>query len=310
MTKKIRRVLKFLSCFLLGLFVIACTGDRPQLNLKVNGEYPKRIVALEWVYVENLLALGIQPVGVADITGYQQFVQIEPQLAEDVVDVGTRQEPNLEAIAELEPDLIIGVQFRHEYIKETLSKIAPTLLFNPYPPPPPQGIRQFDEMQATFLKIAETVGQAERGKAILKQMHSNFDRISQQLKGIGLDDAKFVLGQLPPIGPELRLFNESSMAVQILQEIGLNNLWEGNSNSFGFNSVWVESLPQIETAHFFYISNESNPYLELLTDNSVWKNLKFVKDDLVYPLDGQTWLFGGPLSAELLGKNVIKNLVK
>jgi hypothetical protein len=31
---------------------------------------PQRIVALEWTYVENLLALGIQPIGVADIAGY------------------------------------------------------------------------------------------------------------------------------------------------------------------------------------------------------------------------------------------------
>ncbi|MGB3760615.1 MAG: ABC transporter substrate-binding protein, partial [Rivularia sp. (in: cyanobacteria)] len=66
---------------------------------------PSRVVALGWVYVEDLLALGIQPVGVADIEGYQKFVNIQPQLAASVVDVGTRAEPNLEAIAQLEPDL-------------------------------------------------------------------------------------------------------------------------------------------------------------------------------------------------------------
>lgn len=75
-----------------------------------------RVIALEWVYAENLLALGIQPVGVADIQGYKQYVNVQPSLTESVVDVGTRQEPNLEAIAQLKPDLILGVELRHKTI--------------------------------------------------------------------------------------------------------------------------------------------------------------------------------------------------
>ena len=35
---------------------------------------PQRIVALEWTYVEDLLALGLQPIGVADIEGYHDWV--------------------------------------------------------------------------------------------------------------------------------------------------------------------------------------------------------------------------------------------
>ncbi|MFP3422141.1 ABC transporter substrate-binding protein, partial [Bacillus sp. SIMBA_161] len=74
------------------------------------------IVALEWGFVESLLTLGIQPVGVADIKGYQEYVNIPLQLSETVQDVGTRQEPNLETIAQLQPDLILGVNFRHQGI--------------------------------------------------------------------------------------------------------------------------------------------------------------------------------------------------
>src|SRR5690606_28871868 len=57
---------------------------------------PQRIVALEWTYAEDLLALGIQPAGVADVAGYETWVNVEPALADSVVDVGTRQEPSLE----------------------------------------------------------------------------------------------------------------------------------------------------------------------------------------------------------------------
>jgi iron complex transport system substrate-binding protein len=93
----------------------------------------QRIVVLEWVYAENLLALGVMPVGMADIDGYNNWVKIEPQLDETVVDVGTRQEPNLEVIAELQPDLIIAPSFRVSANYEALSAIAPTITFNSYP---------------------------------------------------------------------------------------------------------------------------------------------------------------------------------
>src|SRR5687768_3607948 len=46
---------------------------------------PQRIVALEWTYAEDLLALGVQPVGVADIAGMNKWVEMkEFSLSPDV----------------------------------------------------------------------------------------------------------------------------------------------------------------------------------------------------------------------------------
>lgn len=83
---------------------------------------PKRIVTLEWVYAEDLLALGVQPTGVADIAGYKRNFSIQPQLAAETVDVGTRQESNLESIAGLKPDLIITSANRAKQNYEQLKK--------------------------------------------------------------------------------------------------------------------------------------------------------------------------------------------
>ena len=41
---------------------------------------PKRVVSLEWTYTENLLALGVQPVGAADLTGYREWVRVPVSL--------------------------------------------------------------------------------------------------------------------------------------------------------------------------------------------------------------------------------------
>ena len=49
----------------------------------------ERIVALEWLPVELMLALGVTPYGVADIPNYRMWVN-EPVLPDSVIDVGLR----------------------------------------------------------------------------------------------------------------------------------------------------------------------------------------------------------------------------
>ncbi len=62
----------FITTALVSAFAVACTRNATEVESPtVVTTTPTRIVALEWVYVENLLALGIQPVGVADIDGYK-----------------------------------------------------------------------------------------------------------------------------------------------------------------------------------------------------------------------------------------------
>jgi iron complex transport system substrate-binding protein len=98
------------------------------------------------------------------------------------------------------------------------------------------------------------------------------------------------------------------MAVQILNKIGLENAWKGTFDAFGFNTVWVEALPKVEDANFIYITADNNVYWQNLQNNPVWKGLKFVQQNRVYPIESDTWVFGGPLSAQLLVEKVVAAL--
>ncbi len=270
---------------------------------------PQRVVVLEWTYAEDLLALGIQPAGVADVEGYRTWLNIEPALADDVVDVGTRQEPSLEAITALEPDLIIGVQFRHEPIYDTLSAIAPTLLFNPYPED--ESVTQFDEMQTTFMAIAEAVDRVDEGAAVLDEMQASFDEARAELEAAGQLGSEFLLVQAftAQDTPQMRVFIDSSMAAQILTAIGLENAWEGEFDVYGFNTVGVEALTTVDDANFLYVvQSEDDVFANQWRDNPVWNGLTFVEEGRTYPLGGGTWLFGGPLSAELVADTVVATL--
>lgn len=304
---------RFVATAIISALIVACTGNQAgkrveSLSSPIIPKNPTRIVALEWVYIEDLLALGIQPVGAADISGYNSFVNVQPMLADTVVDVGTRQEPSLEAIAKLEPDLILGVEFRHELINDSLSSIAPTLLFNPYPPP--DGPNQLDELEQTFLVIADAVNRRDAGETVLQKMRGTFKTAAEQLRSNNFMGSLFILAHFVPGTPQPRLFTDNAMVVQVLTQIGLENAWKGELDRFGFNTVGVEVLPAVEQANFLYIAEADDAQWQQFQNNPVWKGLEFVQESRVYPIGADTWVLGGPLSAQVLVNKVVAALVK
>lgn len=76
---------------------------------------PERIVMLTNQGIETLMALGVKPVGaVGAANDPTQFYDFTKSFLEGTKSVGTEGQPNLEAIAALKPDLILGMKFRHE----------------------------------------------------------------------------------------------------------------------------------------------------------------------------------------------------
>lgn len=88
---------------------------------------PQRIVTLDGA-IENVLALGGKPV-VTVLNGSldEQPAYLRGSLA-DVKLLGSFEQPNLEKILALKPDLILGEKGISENIYPQLSQIAPTVL--------------------------------------------------------------------------------------------------------------------------------------------------------------------------------------
>jgi len=271
----------------------------------------KKVVVLEWTYAENLLALGIQPAGMADIESYGDYVNIDPQLDDTVVDVGGRQEPNLEAIAALEPDLIIGVDFRHTAMLKDLESIAPTVIFNPYPTD--ENIDLYEEMEITFNEMAKAVGKEAEAKEVLADLEDTYKEKAAEIEAANLKtkDTILTLAYSGAAAPEIRVFTPNSMASIILGKLGLNNVHQPDQfEVFGSSTYNVEGLTKYENANYmFTVPDEDNIYKNQLKGNAVWENLAFVKEDRTYDLGAATWLYGGPLSAKTLVNQITDVLV-
>lgn len=293
------------------------TTENTEVTIEgVNGEVTldapaKKVVALEWTYAENLLAVGVQPAGVADIDMYGDYVNIEPQFDDTVVDVGGRQEPNLEVLASLEPDLIIGVSFRHDSMLTELEAIAPTVIFNPYPED--ESIDLYEEMEITFKEIAKAVGKEAEADQVLAELEQKYEEAKAKIDSANLatKDVILTLAYSGAQAPEIRVFTPNSMASIIIEKMGLNNVHVPDQHEiFGSSTFNVEGLVKYEEANYlFTVPDADNIYQNQLSGNKVWENLTFVKENRLYDLGEDTWLYGGPLSAGTLLDQITDTLV-
>lgn len=265
---------------------------------------PKRIVALEWDAVENLVALGIKPVGAADLRGYRTYVSIG--LPGGITDVGRRQEPSIERIAKLKPDLIVMPGYRGGASLKTLRKISKVLVTNPYPGDTSDGA-QFDAMVKDFRAIGAAVGRRAQAESVLRGMGASFASLRARLARAGRNRAQVTIAT--PGGtsgsPAARLFTDNSASAEILRRLGLRNAWTASAGRYGFSTVGVEALRKVQRGWMAFVyPGELAAQIKRFTSQDSYERLDMVRRKRVRNLRGNTWLFGGPLSAKVFAQRL------
>jgi len=259
----------------------------------------ERVVTIENSMTETVVTLGVQPVGVTDIELYNARVNLSIPLSEDAVDVGSRQEPNLEIIASLEPDLIIAASWRVAEIYDELSAIAPTITF--------EGSSSLEIMEDYFTTIATSLNREAEARQILDDMYQYFEDASAAIAAADIDP-QFILSMTwyADSVATFRLHTDNAFPIEILEQIGLENTWDGEINPNGFSVVGIEALGEIEDTNFLFITDpESAPFYE---ESEIWNALPLVESGNAHRLNDDLWLFGGPLSAQRLVEAVLEAL--
>lgn len=271
---------------------------------------PQRVVALEWSIVEYVLALGVQPVAIADVDGFNDWVSLPVELGPAVTDVGLRQEPSLESIAAAEPDLILAEIDRDEAIFEQLTAIAPTLLVGSHPTE--AGETPLDDINDRLRTIGLALDRTAEAEAVIAEMDRAITDATTAIGTAGRVGESFILTQAftSENVPTFRLFTDQSLFGSVVSELGLTNAWQGEPDPWGFNTVTVEALVDAPPdTHFFYVVQDSdNIFASQLRDDPIWSSLPFVQTGRTYSLGGDTWTFGGQLSVQRLVAQVVDHL--
>lgn len=247
-------------------------------------EHPKRIVVLDSDKLDTLYTLGITPVGAAlpdETAGMPKY--LGAAFTSGIKRVGTLQEPDLEAIAALTPDLILGSKFRQEKFYDELSKIAPTVFTEKV------GITWKDN----FLLDADAVGKKAEGQQKLQAYETAAKQLGTELGDPG--KLKISLVRFRP--GEIRQYGPDSFAGIVLNDIGLGRpkaqLLEGAADR-RFATLSPERVDQADGDIIFVsaFGAEAAQQQAQVTAGPLWHKLGAVKAGHVQTVDDETWMTG------------------
>ena len=242
----------------------------------------KRVAVLEWQQIEDALTLCVSPVAVSDAKGYTTYVSAE-KLPEGVTDVGTRGEPDLDALYATNPDLIIVEA----------------------------GADPIGNMKGVFSMIAGATGRGERADVVLKQFDDHLAQAKEKVTAASLPTESFLFfdGWIEGGNVVVRPYGQGALFTALGEQLGMKTAWTDEVNkaygsggvdpAYGLAQTDIEGLTAVGDANLFY-SNDDTPesYVTELEKNSIWTSLPAVKDGRAHAFPSGVWGAGGPLSCQ------------
>ncbi|MET0414522.1 MAG: iron-siderophore ABC transporter substrate-binding protein [Actinoplanes sp.] len=258
----------------------------------------KNVVSLEWGLTENLVALGIKPVGQADVKGYNTWVKSAP-IDASTPDVGQRGEPSVDAIAALKPDLVVTVTDLPANVIDQLAKQFPVIALRGSDGADPIGY-----MRKTVTTLAQATGTQAQAETLLAGFDAKVASGKDALAKAGKTGAPFVMadGWVESGNVSLRMYTPTSFFGGVAAELGLQSQWTtGGDKDYGLAQTDVEGLTKITNPKttFVYVANDTDggDFTDNLKNNAVWKQQPYVKSQQVKRIPDGIWMFGGPASA-------------
>lgn len=241
------------------------------------------VVAIDWPFAETLIALGVQPAGVADAAAYREWVG-EPALPPDTVDVGRRAAPHRATLRALAPEAILVTPYRRS---PGLERIAPVRERSLHV----SGEDALETATGLARELADEYGREsafERLRARLDEAIARLRRTGEAL------DAPVYIAQFMDAG-HLRVFGGDGLYGAVLARAGIDNAWQGETNHWGFALVPVGQLTA-EASRLMIVEPVPAAAETMMAESRVWQSLPAVASGGLRRLR-PVWAFGGLYAA-------------
>ncbi|MEM9265620.1 MAG: iron-siderophore ABC transporter substrate-binding protein [Cyanobacteria bacterium P01_F01_bin.13] len=248
---------------------------------------PKRIVVLDTTPLDAVLALGVDPVGTIRYGLPPGYLG---QKASDIEVIGHFNQPNLEAILNLKPDLILGAKSISESLYPKLSRIAPTVFI--------EGAGYSWDWKNNFRIYANALNKREEAEQLIADYEQQLSDLKAALTpspasltvSVLINSANGLIAQTP-----------TSFSGAVLKEIGYQrNAVQGSDEQF-FVRLSREDLDSLEGDILFLIYYpddvvKTTPKDEF-TNDRLWSQLDVVQRDAVCEVKGEVWAAGRSILA-------------
>lgn len=256
---------------------------------------PDRVVTLGQGQTDTALALGVTPVGVVSPWTPHWYGYLPDQVEEATV-VGDELEPSLEAIAALEPDVILGSKMRHEAIYNELSAIAPTVFSETI------GMAWKDNVSLW----ARALCRKDEGDRVLAGYE---ERVAEVAGAIG-DPAAIDVSLIRFRSTDVRIYL-TGFAGTVMRDVGLNRPaaqqvddWDASPQLI---EVSEEQIPEMDGDVILVMvsadwgdaveGQDADDVMEQWTGTELWQQLSAVRAGDVHEVNEDHWNLGGGILA-------------
>ncbi|ANY67646.1 hypothetical protein BBD42_15030 [Paenibacillus sp. BIHB 4019] len=257
-------------------------------------QVPKKIVVLELSFLDALLTLNVTPVGITDDGSNKDVVNIAGKELE-YTSVGTRSQPNLEAISMLQPDLIIADLSRHKTIYKELEGIAPTIVLKSLN-------ASYQEILNSFSQIGEAAGKGDEAEKLLAEHHAVIEDLKKQVPAD--ENRKVLLATFREDG--VFVHGSESFYGELHQILGIKNAMQSETARENISlEQFVKLNPDV-----LYVTIVDDKILKEWSSNPLWQSVSAVKNDQIFDeIDRYVWTrYRGLKAAETIASDAIRLL--
>ncbi len=268
---------------------------------------PKRIVSIGME--DMLLSLDVPLVQAFSTDGYY----LDAQIKEKGIPINSSFDINLEAIAAVDPDLIVmNTYMTDQSGYEQLSKIAPTIAF----------VR--DNWQSAIVDIGRALGKEGQADALLQTYEDKLKQARETIvQAVGRDKT---VAFIRPSTKEVELdFPEYAWTYILYNELGLKpdpavlEFQKNNKeDTWGGTMLSLEKLPELTADYLFMdygasMANEAEFQQDVAKASGVeqlkvWKAIPAVAKGQAYKVSARHWALNGPIADEMKIDDIVNIL--
>jgi ABC transporter, substrate-binding protein len=261
---------------------------------------PTKVVVISTGQADAMLTLGMCPIGSTTASGAEgpvsQYLKDaypdQVSAIEAITKVGSRNEPDIEAIGALKPDLIltnIAGKDDADTLHKNLTAIAPTVVM--------RGTGQF--WKTDLLLLADALGKREAAQSLLDTLKKEATEAGSALSSAG------TISLLRRNSDKLRIFGPISFAGSVVADMGLQRPDTQQFTDGVSKELSSETLDQADGDWLFYGIQGGKD--EELTGQALWGSLKAVSAGHAVKVDDDPFfLNAGPTAARVVRDQIVK----
>ncbi|CAI6081658.1 putative siderophore-binding lipoprotein YfiY [Paenibacillus sp. JJ-100] len=242
-----------------------------------------RIASMSIHLTNDLLSLGITPVGSVIGGEAKAFLSHVADRLKDTTPLGPVKDPDMEALLALKPDVIyLDEEFSGDDVAK-FEKIAPVHVFN------------LDD--GTWRDHLKEIGKLVNREQEAEQYIQDYEAETKEVQALIHDQiGDGTVMAIRVTAKELRVFStRRPMGPILYDDLGLTPAKgiQEMDTSKPYQVVSREVLPDYDADAIFVVVNsddEAQTMFKELQSNPIWQGLKAVKAEQVYPIGAQPWL--------------------